>query len=85
MTHDEIVAELMRYLMETSPLARKRGKLPLDRSLHEIGILDSSGVLELVSFIEKHWSIVILDSELTNEMFGGLDKMAILIGRKLEA
>jgi len=84
MTHDEIVAELVTYLRETNPVARKRGELPLDRSLHELGILDSSGILELVSFIEDHWSIVILDSELTNEMFGGLDKMANLIGHKLE-
>jgi len=85
MTHDAIVAVLVAYLMETNPLARRRGQLPLDQSLHELGILDSSGIVELVSFIEDHWSIAILDSELTNDMFGGLDKMANLIGHKLAA
>lgn len=85
MTHDKIVSELVNYLLETNPLARKLDPIPRDQSLHELGILDSSGILELVAFIEDHWSIAILDSELTDEMFGGLDKMASLVGSKLGA
>ncbi len=83
MTHAEIVAELVEHLRGTSFLVRKLDRLPLDQSLVELGILDSFGVVELVTFIEDHWSIAILDSELTNEMFGGINKMATLIGLKL--
>ena len=83
MNHEEIVAVLVKYLMETNYVARERGELPLDQSLSELGILDSSGIIELVAFIEDHWSIAILDSELTTELFGGIDKMADLIGTKL--
>jgi acyl carrier protein len=85
MTHEAIVAVLVKYLMETNLVARGRGSLPLDRSLVELGILDSFGIIELVGFIEDRWGIAILDSELTTEMFGGIDKMAKLIGVKLAA
>jgi len=85
MTHDEIVAVLVSYLRETSPLARERGQMPLHQSLYELGILDSFGIVELVAFIESRWSIDILDSELTKEMFSGIDKMARLIGNKTKS
>ena len=60
-----------------------RTQVPLEESLMELGILDSFGVVELVSYIEGHWSIQILDSEITKEKFGGINKMASLIASKL--
>jgi acyl carrier protein len=82
MTHDEIVDVLVNYLLKTNPLARKLGQLPLHQSLYEQGILDSFGIVEMVAFIESRWAIEILDSELTKEMFGGIDKMARLVSTK---
>jgi acyl carrier protein len=83
MTHAEIVAVLLAYLRETNPLVKDQGELQLDRSLHDMGVLDSSGIVELVSFIESRWPIAILDAELTSEMFGSINKMANLVDRKL--
>jgi acyl carrier protein len=85
MTHEQIVAVLVSYLEETSPLARKLGVLPRHESLYALGVLDSFGIVELVAFIESRWSIDILDSELTKEMFGGIELMARLIGSKTKA
>jgi acyl carrier protein len=82
-THEEIVSVLLAYLMETNPLVKERGGLPLDESLHDMGVLDSAGIVELVSFIENRWSITILDAELTSEMFGAINRMAFLVERKL--
>ena len=83
MTQQEIVAVLLGYLNETNPVAKEFGPIPLDEPLHEIGILDSYGVVEMVAFIEDRFSIRILDSEITEERFGGLNKMAALIDDKL--
>jgi acyl carrier protein len=85
MTHEQIVAELLKFVVDNNPVARQRQPLPLDVSLMEIGVLDSFGVIELVSLIEKRWSIKIYDSELTKEKFGGVDKMARLVKEKLDA
>ena len=100
MRHDEIVEQLLSYIYSTNPVAEECRPLPLEESLMELGILDSFGVVELVSYIEGHWSIQILDSEITKEKFGGIDnptwhgmmvslgaidKMARLIASKLGA
>jgi acyl carrier protein len=83
MTHAEIIGVLLQYLNETNPLAKEYGDIPLDRPLHEIGILDSYGIIEMVAFIEQRFSIRILDSEITLERFGGIEKMSTLIEDKL--
>jgi hypothetical protein len=41
------------------------------------------GVVELVEFLEKRWSIVIDESEITREKMGGVIKMANLVLEKL--
>ncbi len=84
MNQAEIVTVIVQHLKQTNNHARKHPALPVDRSLFELGILDSFGVVELVSFIEQRWSIEILDTELTDEMFGGIEKMAKLVSQKLE-
>ena len=83
MTRAEIVDVLLQYLKETNPVAQAHGPIPLDRPLHEVGILDSYGVIEMVAFIEQRFSIRILDSEITLERFGGINKMSTLIEDKL--
>ncbi len=83
MSHDELVKELLQYIYDANPLAEDAKPLPLDKSLYDLGILDSFAVVELVSFIESHWDIRILDAELTKEKFGGVNKMARLIGEKV--
>jgi acyl carrier protein len=85
MNQKEIVADLVKYLHQTNPLAAERGELPLAESLYELGILDSFGVVETVDFIEKNWAIRILDAEITVEKFGSLNKMARLISEKINA
>ena len=84
MHHDEIVEELLQFIYDSNPLADDARPLPLDKSLYDLGILDSFAVVELVSFIEKNWEIRVLDAELTKEKFGGVNKMARLIGEKLQ-
>jgi acyl carrier protein len=85
MEHEHIAEELLNFIYDNNPVAEQHRPLPRDQSLYEMGILDSFGVVELVTFIESHWDIQILDSEITREKFGGINKMARLIGEKLAA
>jgi acyl carrier protein len=57
--------------------------IPLDQSLVELGVLDSYGMVELVSFLETNWSLAILDSEITKEKMGSINKMVALVREKL--
>ena len=83
MEHDQIVAELLDYIYDANPLAEDSRPLPHDESLHELGILDSFAVVELVEHIENRWSIRIYDTDITKERFGSVNKMARVIGEKL--
>jgi acyl carrier protein len=53
-----------------------------ERSLLEAGILDSLGVLALVSFIEGRYGIGISDDELLPENFDSIDAIATFIARR---
>ena len=56
-----------------------------DQSFLESGIIDSTGLLELVSFLEQKYGISIGDRELIPENLDSLRNASQLVARKLEA
>jgi acyl carrier protein len=58
-------------------------KLSEDVSFQESGILDSTGFLELITFVEERFGIRITDSELIPENFDTLRKMSSFVDQKL--
>ncbi len=57
-------------------------ELPDDASLRDLGVVDSTGVLELVSFLEQEHGIVIEDSELLPENLDSVDAIAAFVEKK---
>ncbi len=51
-------------------------EIPRDQSLLETGILDSFGIVELITFLESEYDIVIADEDMTKEKLGSVQKMA---------
>ena len=56
-----------------------------DQSFLESGIIDSTGLLELVSFVEERYGISIADRELMPENLDSLKNLSQFVARKLEA
>jgi hypothetical protein len=54
-----------------------------DTDFFEKGIIDSTGTLELVSFIEETYNVSVLDNELIKENFSSLIKVNKYIKKKL--
>ncbi len=50
--------------------------------LREKGIIDSTGVLELISFLEKEFSIVIEDLEIIPENLDTIERMSAFVAAK---
>jgi acyl carrier protein len=50
--------------------------IPLDESLLEVGILDSFGIVEMLTFCESEFDILILDEDMTKEKLGSIRKIA---------
>lgn len=50
--------------------------------LLEAGIIDSTGVLELVSFLEGTWGVHVEDAEMLAENFDSIERIAAFLARK---
>ena len=51
-------------------------------SLTEVGILDSTGMLEIIDFIENEFGITLSDDDLTPENLDSINGIISLVGRK---
>jgi len=78
----KILDDLLQYLKLGNPLIARLKNIPLDKSLVELGYLDSFGVVELVVFLEKSHKMKIDDDEITREKFGSINKMVKLVHEK---
>jgi len=56
-----------------------------DASLLDAGIIDSTGVLELVSFLETTFSIEVQDDEMLPENLDSIRAITSYVSRKLES
>ncbi len=56
-----------------------------DDSFLANGIIDSLGILQLVTFLEAEFSLSVPDSELLPENFDSVDKVTAFVERKLAA
>lgn len=51
-------------------------------SLLDLGIIDSTGVLEVISYIEENFGITVEDSELLPENLDSIERIANFVARK---
>jgi acyl carrier protein len=54
-----------------------------DASFLQNGIVDSTGVMELVAHVEERYGITVEDDELVPDNFDSISKLAAYIGRKV--
>ena len=80
MSHIELVRE---FVIENF-LFGDDGHLQEESSFLETGVIDSTGVLELVSFLEETYDIAIDDEELVPENLDSLSNIEQFLKRKLD-
>jgi acyl carrier protein len=74
--------QLRQFVVENLLFGQENG-LKDEDSFLESGIIDSTGVLELVAFLEKDFGIKVADSELVPENLDSIDRLAAFIARRL--
>ena len=79
MTHD-IEAKVRAFIVERFLFGR--GELAAGDSLLEKGVIDSTGVLELVTFLEAQLGVAFEDSELTPENLDSIERIVRFVERK---
>ena len=56
-----------------------------DASLIDMGVIDSTGVLEVISYLEGHFDIVVEEEETVPENLDSITRIASFIDRKKRA
>ena len=78
----DINPRIRQFVLKHFPLARKQSSIEDDSSLLETGIIDSLGVLDLVSFIEKEFKITISEEDLLADNFESIARMTAFVQSK---
>jgi acyl carrier protein len=77
--------EIRKFIVDNFLFGRDAGALKDHDSFLDGGIIDSTGVLELVGFIEEHFDVKVSDGELLPDNLDSIDKVSNFVQRKLEA
>jgi acyl carrier protein len=82
---DDAEAEVRRFIAENFPLGGDSSLLNSDQSLVEAGVIDSTGVLELIGFVETNFGIEVPDRDLVPENFDSIANVVEYVSRRLES
>ena len=82
-TEQEVAAELTQFIRDEFPLARKQG-VDADTSLIEHGIIDSLGILDIVTFIENRFAVILTDEEVVSETFDSIRALSAMVYTKMD-
>ena len=75
--------EQIREFIVENFLFGEDGHLKDDTSLLDEGIIDSTGILELVSYLEEEFSITVEDEELVPENLDSINNVVSYLEKKM--
>ncbi len=76
------LASRLRHFINENFLFGTPGDFGDGDSLIEHGIIDSTGVLELIAFLEKEFGVTVSDDELLPENLDSIENLVAFVGRK---
>lgn len=79
------VEKLRKYILETYLFTTDDSALANDDSFLDKGIIDSTGILELVMFLEEQFGLTVADEELLPENLDSINNLAKFVEHKRAA
>ena len=76
--------EIRQFVIDNFLFGQADRPLGNSDSFLESGIIDSTGVLELIAFIESTYQVSIADDELVPANLDSIDRVSAFIERKLQ-
>src|SRR5262245_183416 len=76
--------ELWQFIIDNFLFGDQSGRFAFSNSdsLQELGIVDSTGVLELVCHLQERYAIAVTDEDLVPDNLDSVDRIARFIERK---
>jgi acyl carrier protein len=76
-------AKVRKFILENYLIGENEDALSDDDSFLEKGIIDSTGILEMVMFVEETYGIEVEDDEVIPDNFDSVGKLLAYINRKI--
>ena len=83
--NDDISLAVRRFIAENFLFRDEGDAITHDASLLDAGIIDSTGVLELVCFLETTFGIEVHDDEMLPENLDSIRAISHYVSRKLDS
>lgn len=81
----DLQERIRRYLLENYLFTEDTSALGCDESLIGRGIVDSTGILEVVLFIEEELGVKVRDEEMIPENLDSVNRIAAFVASKRQA
>ena len=78
-------AKIREFIFENFLIGKNEQDLGNDDSFLEKGIIDSTGVLELIMFVEEVYGMEVADDEVIPDNFDSVSKLCTYISKKMGA
>ena len=75
-------AKIREFILENFMIGESEENLDSDDSFLEKGVIDSTGILELVMFVEETYGVEVEDDEVIPENFDSVNKLGAYVRRK---
>ena len=82
---DTLVDQIRNYILENYLFTTDTSALGVDDSLLGRGIVDSTGMLEIIFFIEEQLGVKVQDEEMIPENLDGVNRIAAFVEAKRKA
>ena len=80
---DEIRSRIKEFIIDNFLFGSTDEPFSNEDSFLEKGIIDSTGILELIEFIEENYEIKVEDDEMIPENLDSLQKVSLFIQKKI--
>jgi len=77
--------KLRRYVLENFLFTQDEGALADSDSFLETGIVDSTGIMEVIFFLEDEFQLNVTDEEMTPENLDSIENLVSFVQKKIAA
>lgn len=81
----DIEPQIREFIVDNFLLGQDASALEGDASFTDTGVIDSTGVLELVGFLEDTFEIQVADEDMSVENLDSLNRVVAFVGKKVAA
>ena len=82
---ENLLERIQKFILENYLFTDDTGALGVDDSLLGRGIVDSTGMLEIIMFIEEQLGVTVLDEEMVPENLDSVIRIAAFVESKRKA